>query len=381
LGPDLITVCLDFDERVLRMGFGTLEALKVLRGAGIEVRSAPGLRTGILVVDDAGLIFTPTALYLEADTSHVDAPNAMRLNREQAQEARARLSPAAKMLAIALAKDPSEKNRIAAQAVEVESSPISDESVARVEASLAEAPPIEFDVARQVRVFTAYLQYVELSLTGAAVQRKRITIPSSIQKLGAGVAIEGRLKTTFDLIERKGELSSKALEDELNAIRRDFTPSLGRDHGRVILKAAKPRFEKRLADLEKKIAAHQQEVQAKLQQNLDESKQQIIDHYVPLVVSDPPDAMRGQFSRCGSEEARRWLCGELDRVFPRADSLLQSIRLEKSYKDMTFETLNSENFLDCVKAAYPHMDWDKPHEEFQAARETPASGYEETVKP
>ena len=30
-GPELITVCIDFDERVLRMGFGDLSAVEILR--------------------------------------------------------------------------------------------------------------------------------------------------------------------------------------------------------------------------------------------------------------------------------------------------------------------------------------------------------------
>jgi len=41
MGRDLITVCLDFDERVMRMGFGDLAAVKSLRDAGIEVNSTP----------------------------------------------------------------------------------------------------------------------------------------------------------------------------------------------------------------------------------------------------------------------------------------------------------------------------------------------------
>ncbi len=47
-----------------------------------------------------------------------------------------------------------------------------------------EVPPVEFDIARQVRVFNAYLQYVEMKLSGAAIQRRRFAIPQSIQKLG-----------------------------------------------------------------------------------------------------------------------------------------------------------------------------------------------------
>jgi hypothetical protein len=67
IGPELITVCLDFDERVMRMGFGELAAVKTLRNAGIVVNSTPGLRTGLVIVDHQAYIFTPTALYLEAE--------------------------------------------------------------------------------------------------------------------------------------------------------------------------------------------------------------------------------------------------------------------------------------------------------------------------
>ena len=84
---------------------------------------------------------------------------------------------------------------------------------------------------RQVRVFEPYLQYVELRLTGAAIQRRRVVIPKAIQNLGADEGLQSRLKTTFDLIERTGALSSKKIEGELNEIRKN--PSLGKDHGHV----------------------------------------------------------------------------------------------------------------------------------------------------
>jgi hypothetical protein len=173
IGPDLVTVCLDFDERVMRMGFGDLAAVKTLREAGIVVNSTPGLRTGLVIVDHQGYIFTPTALYLEAEDRSAEAPNAMRLSKDQVTEALARLSPAAKAIAIAFAKTDEEKQRIKEQAIEVPSASVADEDFAAVGRRLEEAPPVRFDIARQVRVFNAYLQYIELKLTGAAIQRTR----------------------------------------------------------------------------------------------------------------------------------------------------------------------------------------------------------------
>ena len=133
LDPEFITVCLDFDERVMRMGFGELAAVKTLRDAGIVVNSTSGLRTGLVIVDHQGYIFTPTALYLEAEARPADAPNAMRLSKDQVTEALARLSPAAKAIAIAFAKTEEERKHIREQAVEVPSTKVIDEEFAAVD--------------------------------------------------------------------------------------------------------------------------------------------------------------------------------------------------------------------------------------------------------
>jgi hypothetical protein len=369
LGPELITVCLDFDERVMRMGFGELAAVKTLRDAGIVVNSTPGLRTGLVIVDLQGYIYTPTALYLEAEGRPAEAPNAMRLSKDQVTGALACLSPAAKAIAIVLAKTEEERQWIKEQTVEVPSTQVVNEEFAAVEKRLEEAPPVQFDIARQVRVFNAYLQYVELKLTGAAIQRHRLAIPPSIQKLGGSEDLEGRLRTTFDLIEKGGRLSSKALEETLNDIRKNFTPSLGKDHGRVVLKAAKPHLEKRLVEFRKELKAHQETVKKELQGQLDESRKQVVDYYLPRVVENPPDAMRGQFLKLTEDDARIWLDDELDRVFPKADALIQKMQLDVHYKDVTFETLNRKDFLDAIKEAFPRVDWDKAYKEFRAAAE------------
>lgn len=371
LDPALITVILDFDERVMRMGFGDLAAVGVLRDAGITVRSTPGLRTGLLVIDDGGFIFTPIARYLEADRRETDAPNALRLSPEQVREALARLSPAAKAIAVAMAKTPDERQRIQEQAVEVRSDDIPSTHFAEVEQSLKDAPPVRFDVARQVRVFEPYLQYVELHLTGAAIQRRKLAIPKVIQNLGAAEGAQSRFNTTFDLIERESELSSKHIEDALKEIRDNFTPSLGRDHGRVLLKRKKPLFEQRLEELRAKLKEFQAKVKQDLQVSLDASRDEIVAYYIPAVLANPPDRFLGQLvtDKPTAEDAGRWLRQELENVIPTADALIKKMELEQTYKDVTFETLNKPDFLQSLRKAFPAVDWDKAYSEFQAAGE------------
>jgi hypothetical protein len=371
LGAELLTVCIDFDERVMRMGYGDLEAVKQLRQANINICNVHGLRTAMVIVDDEGFIFTPTALYLEAEPVGSSAPNAMRMSREQMVEALARLSPGAKTIAVAQAKTVEEKARIEALPLDVNSENVTDEEFSSVGIELEDAPPVRFDLARQVRVFEPYLQYVELSLTGAAIQRHRLAIPPHIQKLGSSEDLERRLRTTFELIEKGSKLSSKPLEDALNDIRKNFTPSLGKDHGRLVLKAAKPHLTERLATFRARLEKHQADVAEQLQKHLDESRNQIVEYYLPRVVESPPDALLGRSvsGTATDEGARRWLDGELKRVFPSAVSLIQEMKLDEKFKDVTFETLNRPDFLESVKATFPDVNWDKAYNEFRAVGE------------
>lgn len=369
LGKEMLTVNLDFDDRVMRMGYGDIGAVKLLLDAGIAVQSSPGLRTALIVVDKDGYVFTPTALYLESEPADGAVSNAIRLSGEQLAQALARLSPAAKAIAVAQAKTPEAKKQIEDLALDVVSAPITTRKLAEVTTSLKEVPPVRFDLARQVRVFEPYLQYVELSLSGAAIQRHRLAIPPSIQKLGGNKDLENRLRTTFELIEKDSTLSSKPLEDMLNEIRKNFTPSLGKDHGRVVLKAAKPYLLARLTELRDQLVQHQKMVATELQKHLDNSRQQIVDYYLPRVTESRPDVLLGQSlnGEISEASAARWLNLELDRVFPDAAALIQEMKLEERYKDVTYETLNHPDFLESVKHAFPNVDWDKAYSEFKAA--------------
>lgn len=74
------------------------------------------------------------------------------MSSEQVAEALARLSPAAKAISVAQAKTPEEKSRIEALPLDVGSAQVTDVKFAEVRINLKEAPPVRFDLARQVRV-------------------------------------------------------------------------------------------------------------------------------------------------------------------------------------------------------------------------------------
>lgn len=67
-----VTVSLDFDEHTLRLGYGSLAAVEMLRVASIGPTHSPGFRSAVLIVDDEGWVSTPTALYLEAESQQCE---------------------------------------------------------------------------------------------------------------------------------------------------------------------------------------------------------------------------------------------------------------------------------------------------------------------
>lgn len=104
-----ITISLAFDEHTLRMGYGTLEAVEAISAAGLVPTHSPGFRSGILIVDERGWIFTPTALYLEAEPQSDETPNAVELTPAQVKALAIRLSPAAQKEAGEQAESPQKR--------------------------------------------------------------------------------------------------------------------------------------------------------------------------------------------------------------------------------------------------------------------------------
>lgn len=369
-GSDRILVAIDCNESVMRMGYGEIEAVLKLREAGIAVRQSSGFRSAVLICDDQGWVYTPVALYLEPEPQSDETPNALRLSSEQIQEIAIRLSPAERKTAIEKAPTTEERERLQEVALEVGVMPVGEEQVKAVSASLKEAPPVSFDVARQVRVFQPYIQYVEMNLVGCAIERHRVEIPRTIQKLGASGNLKDRLRTTFDLIERDSKLSSKGLEDELREIRDNFTRSLGKPWGRVMLRTTRATFDERVAAVVTKLEKHKASVKQKLAAHIDKSRKEVVEYYLPIVAKNPPDELVGQLlsPKPSKDDIRAWLNYQLDRVFPKAEDLITDMRLDVQFRDVTYETLNEDGFVAALRNAYPQVNWDKPYNEFKAAK-------------
>ena len=224
-----VTVVIDPDEEVCRIGYGDAKGLALVSQYAQEnyigLRSQPGLRVGVLLVDDKTLIWSPTPRSVEAppDSGSSDKylfggdatsmPNGLMLGENPAHQL-------AKAVA-AEGTDTIQKN------AEIGKIAVTPERIKETLDELEKNPPIDVDLARVTRVFSTKLQFVEFEVKGAKISRTQLTVPSKLLNADAKGElqdlIQSRLRAFADLkgeeIEVPAYLNGKpALDENKNSI-------------------------------------------------------------------------------------------------------------------------------------------------------------------
>ena len=161
LGASAVSVVLDVEPEVYRLGYGEYEALAHLESVaarlGTTLNRQPGIRIGLVISDEDTIVFSPTPLLIEAGPTRQDNPNAIRLGKPPASMERD------------VGQGP---NGIRDQVVGLDKA--EKANIQRVQESLAQNPPQKFDVSRRVRVFNAAFEFVDFELSGTFIDRKTV---------------------------------------------------------------------------------------------------------------------------------------------------------------------------------------------------------------
>jgi hypothetical protein len=358
LGKDAVSVTLDVDPEVCRMGFGTIEAVRLLQETagtlGTTLNTHPGIRIGVVISDDQTLIFAPTPLNIEAGPKSGPQaplmPNAIRVGL-----------PPADLERDLGAGPEGVKDQI------VGLDPVSPHQLEKVEEELKAVPPQPVNISRMLRVFTAQIQFVELRLEGCMVARKVIDIPSDL----VGLADE----RTRRLLESKFRLIDQADADvwgeELRRIK-DFIVKRFLVHlptyGHVLRMKDKAKFERAVRTLEKMLHRARKRKCGKLQQAIDRRVNLLQCALAPAVKAHPPLRWHERLERRTPVEM---LECELKELAGTAQQMLEDAKVEVRYKGVTYETLNDPGFVALVRERI--SDLAVLYEEMDAAPVVPPS--------
>jgi hypothetical protein len=352
LGAGKVMVTLDVDPEVYRLGYGDPEALTLLEATGREVGSLlqyhPGVRIGVVLADESVLVYSPVPALIEAGPRQPSQPTGL-LMREPL--------PA---LSDALGVGPS---GVCAQEVGLDKATLSD--IVDVQQDLKANPPQKFDVTRTLRVFNAAFQFVEFSVKGTQIHRRKVRIPSYL--LGVTDArMRRELTTALQIVPEHHELSGDALKCKRNRIEKRWLKVVP-GYGYAVLRSNKAAFVRDVEDLKAEVRKFRSMVEAKLQVELTQRVEQLTDALLPRLNESPPaewivpdDAGRR------NEAIRRSLQEDLLRALGTVGEYAGDMTVKLIFRDVTYESLNDPEFREAATKAFPQLQ-QRLHEQFDAA--------------
>jgi hypothetical protein len=361
LNPDDVSVIIDTDPEVCRMGYGTIEALKIAQKTASErgqlIAHQPGIRLCVLISDQDTLIFSPTPNLIEAGTQIPDHPNGIVLKSP----------PEALTRDLGVGPDASATRTIGLARID-------DKKVETIELDLKENPPQKFDIARTQRIFNAKLEFVEFELEGCFISRHCVQIPADLVGLAQkDPATRNKFRSTFRLIEKddiidpKAKMSEKSLLEERTRITRKFLVPL-KDHGVVILRANKEKFEEEIEGLKSMVKSFQEALESKLDKIYADNAKRLTEALLESVAKAPPEKWTSFLgAQPKKSEIKETLNKTLLDSFGDPKQLIKAMQVSVKFKGVTYESLTDPDFREKAGMAFPKL---KLHDEYNAARGT-----------
>jgi hypothetical protein len=384
LGPDRVTVILDVDPEICRIGYGALEGIQILQQAatalGEAIGQEPGIRICVFIVDHETFVFSPTPRQLEAPPGETSAvtPSQPKVNGLV-------LSRPPESLAGELGGG---DEGITQRKLGLE--PLSQEKLKNVTEDLAKNPPKNFNLTQLVNVYNAKVQFVEFHVGGYRVSQHTVALPKhlvSIARKNDDLArkIESAVKvldgedplvggenegTKAQEIYGPKNVSQVVVEDFRIDIEERFLRSV-KGIGKVIRRTQIEEFKTEVAKLELVLIAFSNVLKLALSEQFRKTADEIADAILPDVLSQLPEKWKKQLGTTPSPEHVRFrIIDDLLNSFGDPEKRCQSLKASYVFKDVTYDMLNDPEFRQQMAGYFPDLPL---IEEFKAAKERTVS--------
>ena len=359
LGPEAVTVILDVDAEVVRLGYGTEGGLATIQNAagafGQAVCHQPGVRICVVVADDISLIFAPTPLLIEGGSTQPDRPNGIALHA----------TPKALGDELGIGEEGHAKREIGLKVVKAA-------EIETVKKDLHDNPPLKFDISRKERVFNAKLEFVEFELEGCFISSHTVPIPPELIGLAKkDPQTRSRLRSSFSLLGKadalgaKKKISEKILRDERQRISRLYLRPV-KGYGVLIRRSNREAFQKEVDKLRDKVDAFRDALRAKLKDIFADNAKRLTKVLLPSIKKNFPEEWVGALGLTPTQkEIEEMLHQTLLRAFGDPETLLKEMRVNLNFKGVTYGTLIEEKFVKGASEQFPNL---KLHDEYDASR-------------
>lgn len=358
LGPDRVSVTLDVDPEVYRLGYGDESALTLLEETGQEVGSLlqcqPGIRIGVIVADESVLIFAPVPELIEAGPRSPKQPTGVLLTKS-----------------IPVVDDALGVGGGGVLLQEVGLDKATRTDIEEVKEDLAKNPPQKFDVVRKLRVFNAAFQFVELSITGTQIQRRKVKIPNYLLGVADG-RVQKELTAALRIVPENHELSGESLWKKRQRIEKRHLRTIS-GYGQAVLRAEKDAFIRAIEDLEAEVEKFRALLTERLAEELDARIEHLKEALLPRLKESPPDEwIIPEDPEQREAEIKRCLGEDLRDAIGSVAQYTGEIDVKLVFRDVTYESLGDPAFRAAAAKAFPELR-DRLHTEQDAAAAVPTS--------
>jgi chaperonin cofactor prefoldin len=211
-----------------------------------------------------------------------------------------------------------------------------------------------------VRVFNAQFDFVELSMRGAAIDRKSVHLPARLLGL---TEMQNALQTRLHLVEDQNTRTGQRLQKMKAWIIKTFLKHIP-GYGFIVLRTNKERLMMAVDQLERCARKAQRRIWREVQAELDRKRKALVETLLPLY--ERSTGMRPWLLPDGM---KKYLDAELGKIIGRSADLVKDVEVRLVFKAVTYESLVDPKFIHLVRANVPELQ--HLHEEFDAATAKP----------
>lgn len=305
-------------------------AVKNLLDNNILLRISESFSLGAFIVDDRGWLFTPEVL-------PVNNVNCFSVSTAEVQKLISGLS------AIVVEEHVNEKDK-----PELGENILTKQDLLQEVEKEQKVLEEKFDIER---IQNLDIEFVETEFKGLRIGTKKVSIPKELTTLGMDDNVKDILSSTAKLFggEHEFSIDLKNIEVKRNKLREDYLITLG-DYGLVIQKHMKKEFNEALDNINKETDELKEKISKTLFQELEKTKQSLINYYFPIVKENPPSNIRKVNKIVNDESIRSFLEVIFQKNLPNIDKLVDEIQLQYRYKGLTIELMKDEKFIKALKS-------------------------------
>ena len=374
-GKGAVNYILDVDAEVCRLGYGELDGLKLLQNVpgmnGGILNSQPGVRIGIVIADDDTLFYAPTPLLIEAEPvaakkadehqSQALADKPKPVQRPNGVLIRKSVPPT---VAVACSADGNYSNR------EIGLDPVNARDVDKADDSLRKAPPKKFDLARQERVFSSKLCFMELD------PELFVADDDTRKRLSNRFRVFDKDRMPHDVKYKTADgnettISMEKIEKRIQELRKDFLINVGR-WGTVILRSRMDDFKARVEEIVAMLNFYKEKVNDQVKELAVGACRKLAEEVSAKLLANPPARLRNRLAMKSSREDKIEIIAEYiaESCEKEIESALASFnpKTKMVEKDVTYATFSDKEFIELLEKGLGKGCMKEILEEHDAAR-------------